>query len=359
MPGPGVSTGDNESPSLNDAREAVLSPAPRPRAGQLAFRRQGARGPDARCPGGLPPHAGWPRLLRLARSNHAPHPQALRHPGRPSPGWRPARAGPDVELEARERRPPSPPRIEAIAKRGLRARAVSFTPPGSSRTRRPRGDDARCDPRRRRAAADHPPGPRRRRRGAGPGEPPRRRTPPPRSSGWRALIPPADPETPAPGRASTRCARTSTPTPPTSTATATASTPSSTSTPRTRSKVADAITLERLAAAEARTLPRGHVDDAELLRRSPRASPSCARPRASSGQGSMPSSTSPASTTRSSTCAAARARTSRSRATPSGVLATARATWRGSSTCRHYTVRLLPARSRRRWRSPSEHASRP
>ena len=78
-------------------------------------------------------------------------------------------------------------------------------------------------------------------------------------------------------------------------------------------------------------------------RRSPPASASCSSSPASSGRGWSRSSTSAASTTPSWTCAGAPARTSRSRATPTGrCCATAGARSPGWSTCRRYSVRLLP-----------------
>jgi hypothetical protein len=61
--------------------------------------------------------------------HHAPHPQALRHPGRQSTGA-PPEPGPDVELEAASDDALLAAAHEAIANRGLRARAVSFTPTG-------------------------------------------------------------------------------------------------------------------------------------------------------------------------------------------------------------------------------------
>ncbi|HME90970.1 MAG TPA: hypothetical protein VKE49_06070 [Myxococcaceae bacterium] len=77
------------------------------------------------------------------------------------PAGTPPKPGTDVELEAPTEHALLAAAHESLAKVGQRARAVSFTRPASSPTRRPRGDDARGRPRRRPTPPDDPEGDRR------------------------------------------------------------------------------------------------------------------------------------------------------------------------------------------------------
>ena len=312
--GAGVSRGPGSvTHDACERRRCLPKPAP-----GLCPSRKAGRGQMLQCPGGLPPLAGWPGAsppFVLRGSTMRRHPQALRRPAQVR--WRPARGGAWRQLEGSERRPPRR-RARGRSERGLRARAVSFT----RRARRVRRGRAVTTPDAIHAADErlqtilkaHVVGATVQDPAAAP---PARDTASAFTSA-SALVPPYDRTLCLWSGTPTRCARTSL---------LRHNIDGSgyrfdavidfRRRGRARSKADATITLERLAAREARR-SEGVVDDAERrggLRALRRAA---ARPRASSEQGSMPSSTSPASTTASSTCAAARARTSRSRATPSG-----------------------------------------
>ena len=92
--------------------------------------------------------AGWPSASPplSCEVHHAPHPQALRHPGW-QVRWRPPEPGPDVELEAAS----DDALLAAYARRRSRKRAAEHARCRSrhqikSPSGRPRGDDARRDP---------------------------------------------------------------------------------------------------------------------------------------------------------------------------------------------------------------------